>query len=143
MQQTTVTLFVAGVGIFGTSGGIVVSNLLTRSWQRTQWLMDQRKDEFRDLIKGLDDAMRAEFELDTTRYDLTAVERRDRARATSDFYQIIRTRLFTAEDVQAIGLEKGWGDVIEGYKRDRSNDLFEMRYEQLLKALVKAANTFP
>jgi hypothetical protein len=143
MQQETVTLIVAGIGIFGTLGGIVVGNLLTRSWQRTQWLMDQRKDEFRELIKGLDDAMRALMERDTTRFDLTPAERRDRARSSSDFHQIIRTRLFTADDIQTIGLERGWQDVVDKYMSEGSTELFQMRYDSLVKALVKAATTFP
>jgi predicted MFS family arabinose efflux permease len=43
MQQESVTLIVAGLGIGGTLGGIIVGHFLARSWQREQWLLDCRK----------------------------------------------------------------------------------------------------
>lgn len=53
MQQSTVTLIVAGIGILGTLGGIVVGHLLTRSWQRKQWLLDCRKQEFKEVVTAM------------------------------------------------------------------------------------------
>jgi hypothetical protein len=53
MDQQTVTLIVAGLGIGGTLGGIVVGHVLTRSWQEEQWLLNNRKEEFRELMTAL------------------------------------------------------------------------------------------
>jgi hypothetical protein len=57
MQQGTVTLIVASVGIAGSLGGVLLGQHMTRSWQQRQWPMDQRKDEFRELIAALADSM--------------------------------------------------------------------------------------
>jgi len=56
MQQETVTLVVASLGIGGTLGGIVVGHLLTRSWQRKQWVLDCRKEEFREVVLAISSA---------------------------------------------------------------------------------------
>ncbi len=53
MDQQSVTLVVAAVGIGGTLGGIVVGHFLTRSWQRKQWLLDQRKQEFKEVASAI------------------------------------------------------------------------------------------
>jgi hypothetical protein len=50
MEQTTVTLIVGGLGIFGTLAGVVSGHFLSRSWQREQWLLDKRREEYRELI---------------------------------------------------------------------------------------------
>jgi hypothetical protein len=56
MQQETVTLVVAGLGIGGTLGGIVVGHLLTRSWQQKQWVLNCRKEEFREVVSAISSA---------------------------------------------------------------------------------------
>jgi hypothetical protein len=53
MQDHTFTLIVASLGIGGTLGGIVIGHVLTRSWQREQWLRDNRKQEYRELLTSL------------------------------------------------------------------------------------------
>jgi hypothetical protein len=57
MDQQTVSLIVAGLGIGGTLGGIVVGHILSRSAQRKQWVLDRRHEEFQELIRAFDTSM--------------------------------------------------------------------------------------
>ena len=49
----TFTLVVSSVGIIGALGGIVIGHFLTRSSQHKEWLRDNRKQEFKELVSGM------------------------------------------------------------------------------------------
>jgi hypothetical protein len=53
MDQQTVTLVVAGVGMGGALIGIVVGHFLTRNSQHMQWLRDNRKQEFKETVTAM------------------------------------------------------------------------------------------
>ncbi len=50
MEANTATLIVAGLGIGGTFGSGFVVQLMARRTQREQWIIDNRKQECRDLL---------------------------------------------------------------------------------------------
>ena len=131
-----------GLAIWAAMGpiiGIGFGHALTRSWARTQWLRDQRKDEFRELIMTLDDAMRALIERGNVMQDVTSGERLERTRRMSDFYQIVRTRIFTAVDMRKLDVEERWREAVNNYKSDGEGEMFYSHYQSLMDALVKAA----
>src|ERR1700728_4484457 len=47
------TLIVSSVGIAGALGGIVIGHFLTRSAQHQQWVRDNRKEEFREVVTAM------------------------------------------------------------------------------------------
>jgi hypothetical protein len=53
MQDHTFTLIVSAVGIGGALSGIVIGHFLTRSSQHAQWLRDNRKREFQELVTAM------------------------------------------------------------------------------------------
>jgi len=53
MDQQTVTLVAAGVGVSGALIGIAIGHFLTRNSQHRQWLRDNRKQEFKELVTAM------------------------------------------------------------------------------------------
>ena len=51
LDQGSVTLIAAGFGV----SGVLLGHYLTRSWQREQWRLDRRREEYRELITALSD----------------------------------------------------------------------------------------
>jgi len=143
MQQNTVTLIVAGLGIGGTLCGIIVGHVLTRSWQQKQWLMDQRKDEFREVITALHDSMVSEATRGRDSFEITSEERRDKALKTSDFYRTLGTRVFTAKDVWDLGLEERWRKILDEFREKDDGFVLSEEYERLLVELVTIATNPP
>lgn len=142
MQQSTVTLIVAVVGIAGTFGSGYFSQRMARHSQREQWLLDQRKEEFRELIVGLEESMKSEVDHAIRTSQYTPDERRQLSRKTSDFYTIVRTRIFTANDVRDMDLSQRWREALKDYGVE-DIDVLRGRYESLLKELVDAATCPP
>jgi hypothetical protein len=139
MDQQTVTLIVAGLGIAGTLGGIVVGHILSRSAQREQWVVDRRHEEFQELIKTLDASILSEVTSNDDSMELTPVERRDKARRTSDFFQVLRTRIFTVGDIKRLDIDREWRVAVALYYKNRDKKLLENTYLALMQKLVQAA----
>jgi t-SNARE complex subunit (syntaxin) len=53
MQDHTFTLIVSAVGIGGALSGIVVGHFLTLSSQHRQWVRDNRKQEFKEVVSAM------------------------------------------------------------------------------------------
>ncbi len=53
MQDHTFTLILSAVGIGGALSGIVIGHFLTRSSQHAQWLRDNRKREFQEIVTAM------------------------------------------------------------------------------------------
>jgi hypothetical protein len=139
MQQETVTLIVAGLGICGTLGGIVVGHILSRSAQREHWVLDRRHEEFQEIIRAFDASMLSEATAKDYSMELTPEERRDKARRTTDFFQVIRTRIFTVADIKRLDLDRAWRVAVALYRNSNDGKTFESTYETLMRELVLVA----
>jgi len=140
-----ITLILAIWAPIGPLVGIVAGHYLTRSWQREQWLLDQRKNEIRELIAALDDSLLSETSIGRNTGEITPEERRDKLYKTRDFYKVCRTRIFTAQEVRQLDLEKEWKKALAEYqqKPKPDDDMLRAACESLRDALVKAAMHVP
>jgi hypothetical protein len=139
MQPQTVTLIVAGIGIGGTLGGVAAGHFLTRSWQRKQWLLDRRKDEFRELMDTLVESFgkyanpRLKFE-GMTQEDVYHV-----GEASALCYQTMCNRIYIAHDVQRMGLIAQWSAAIDEYTRTREALVFGDALRRMTTQVVQVA----
>jgi hypothetical protein len=138
-----ITLILAIWATIGPLVGIVAGHYLTRSWQREQWLLDQRKNEIRELIAALDDSLLSETSVGRNTGELNPQEHRDKAYKTRDFYKVCRTRIFTAQEVRQLDLEKEWKKALAKYQQKPDDDMLRAACESLRDALVKAALYVP
>jgi hypothetical protein len=90
------TLFLTLWAAIGPMVGIVVGHLLTRSWQREQWILDSRKEEFRELLSTL-----------TMTYSLL-VQRICTTESTAKASAVIRDRLYIAVEVEELKILERW-----------------------------------
>ena len=106
MQPTTATLIVAAFGIVGTFGAPLVALKVNRSWQREQWVRDERLKEYRELL----DALAESFRLEMLGHNnmLAQDELRSLAEATSQVTKVVRSRVFIAAEVHRLDIEQRW-----------------------------------
>jgi hypothetical protein len=131
MQQNTVTLIVAGLGIFGTLGGTVIGHLLTRSWQQKQWLLDCRKEEFRELMSALTKALMV--------YSTPGAPPLDVMDAQVRAIEVLKDRIFVASDVRRLKLFDLWVDAAEKYAMQKDGKALTEGYEKIRDLLIEAA----
>lgn len=142
MEQNTITLVVAGVGLASTFGGVLAGHVLGRRTQSgknvEQWILDQRKQEFGDVVVALERSLNVEIERHRS---YAANQRKIFLVSTDDFYRIVRTRIFTAADMQALDIEDRWREAIDEYSQDKDIDMIIGCYESLIRDLAEAAKT--
>jgi hypothetical protein len=134
-----INIYLALWGSIGPLVGIWIGHLLTRSWQRRQWVMDRRHQEFQELVAALDASFLAEATRSDSSMELTPEERRDKARRTSDLFQVVRTRIFVAGDMKKLDLERDWRIAVGLYRKESDGPLFEEAYSELSAKLVELA----
>lgn len=138
MQQATVTLIVAGLGIGGTLGGIVVGHVLTRSWQRKQWILDNRKEEFRELLTALAESLRIQMTKHAGAL-LNASEQKALIDAQAMVMRTIRDRIFIANDVERLNIENVWSAAVMSHHRTLDITPLAYTYRSIRDEVVKAA----
>jgi hypothetical protein len=103
LHQETATLIVAGLGIGGTLGGIVVGHFLTRSWQQQQWLLDNRREEYRELLNAITTSYMAFVHIAEQTGLGTTVSPEITLRAEQsaiDSFRTLRDRILIADEVK-------------------------------------------
>jgi hypothetical protein len=141
MQQETVTLIVAGLGIVGTLSSGPMTQYVARHSQHEQWERDKRTEEFRELLDALtvayldacetariaiieaapDDIDNGEFEPSAA--DMTA-------------YRLLRNRLFTAIDLEAEDVTRRWDPALINFKTNGNIERFAARFSSISATIV-------
>ena len=110
MQQSTITLIVAGMGIGGTLGSGLVAQWMTRNSQQKQWLLNNRKEEFRELMTALARSYSA-IQRVTVFGKLAEEDGVAIQTAESDAMTTIRDRIYTSFEVQELKIESRWSNI--------------------------------
>jgi hypothetical protein len=71
--------------------------------------------------------------------ELTPQERRDKARRTSDFFTVLRTRIFIVDDIKRLDLNRRWTKAFAQYRKENDTLVFQETYLELIQQLVDAA----
>jgi hypothetical protein len=139
MDQSSIALIAAACGV----GGVLIGHYLTRSWQREQWLLDRRKEEYRELISALSTVF-----TNMQRFG-TGVGDRDfnirLAQVNADSYRVIRDRIFIADEIAKAQIMERWYSILGAAEDDQHAAwrTFVDGYEDLTKKLVQMAVSPP
>jgi|ERR1035441_8341026 hypothetical protein len=96
------------ITVIGTLGGVFLGQYYTGKSQRTQWLRDNRKQEYRELLDALAAAhmsLMTNIALDKKGFIL---EPRRPGPAEIIAYRVMRDRIFIAREVAQENLAKKW-----------------------------------
>lgn len=132
----------AGMGIAGTLGGIGLGHLLTRSWQREQWRLDKRREEYRELLSSLS----ASYSSLNHIYDATSARRAiteeislQAEQAKIDSLRVIYDRILIADDVRHIELLKHWSYAVDEYLKHKDGFAFAQEFFSITAEIVTLA----
>jgi hypothetical protein len=113
LNQTSVGVLIAFVGIAGTLSGIVIGHFLGRSWDRRKWLLDRRNEEFKELMTAVAVAF---SECGDPRYRLMSptVERTmELHKASRDCLVTIQNRIYIAKYIKPLKLDQRWLEAFD------------------------------
>jgi len=137
MQKFTIAL-----GIWGAIGpllGILLGQFLTRSWQQQQWLLDQRKEEWRELLTTLTASFATICKLTGPMMVLGPDDMRELDEAQTVAQTTIRDRIFIAKEVKELEIYKLWSTAARQFERDMTYIPFAEQYALINAKIVGAA----
>jgi hypothetical protein len=130
-----VTVFLTMWASVGPIVGILAGHYLTRSWQRRQWLADNRKDEYRKLLAGLN-RLNMVLVLDHTNQNVGVQEIKD---AMEEITIALNTSLFIVDFLEE---SKVVGDVLEATKKLKKGGNFDDycgEYWKAVNSIIRSA----
>ncbi len=133
------TLFLALWAALGPLIGILIGHTLTRSWQREQWLLDCRKEEFRELVSALTTATVEFLVFHTSRGTKTPQPMGVWLDAQKTAYRVVRDRIFIADEVESIKLADRYIRLAHDMREFESFDEPADRMDALLNEIVALA----
>jgi hypothetical protein len=142
MQDHTFTIIVSAIGIVGALGGIVAGHFLTRSGQHDQWLRDNRKQEYRELLTSLAAAYMhiVQYGSGDNPSDSTHL-RFDPVR--NEGFRTLQDRIFIADDIKKAGIREKWERVVDlCNERGRMPESME-KFDALTAELARMALNNP
>ena len=127
------------IGVLGTLGGIIVGRYFTDKSRRQQWLVDNKQQEYREVLTALSVAYLTLLEWDDI--DLREGKEEQRVwRVVTESFRIIRDRIFIAEEVKREKLLSQWTSATQAfYRRQIEKSEFSKRYDAINDKIVELA----
>ena len=124
----------------GPLAGVLIGHYLSTRWQRKLWLLDRRKEEFRELLSTLTRSFttictKRQYMLPQSPEDQLALHE-----AESNALMTIKDRIFIAADVKRLDIYKLWNSAVNEYNRDHVFIPFSEKYALINAKIVDAAN---
>lgn len=139
MQDHTFTLIVSGVGIGGALAGIVIGHFLTRSSQHKQWLRDNRKDEFRELISAITRAAVEQAYYHKSQSTLRPQPIEVLQEAQKVALRTIVDRIYIAPEINTININERYLRIAEDLKSNKDYSASMERMDALINETVELA----
>jgi len=134
------TVLVSGaLGMLGTALGIVLGHHFSKKTQREQWVRDNRKAEYRELLTTISESFMLLMELRRPGIALGPEEQREVFQAETKSVRIIADRIYIADEIAKIGLMKRWTTALNVFKTDLNIQAFANETGALSEEIRRAA----
>lgn len=139
MQQSTATLIVGVVGILGTLGGIVIGQQMARSWQRQQWLLDKKIEEYRELLASLSETFTVHIQMRHLGVPLDSASQRKLADLEAKSFRTIRDRILVAKEIREAKILEDWRSALAQFEQALNRKQFSADFHAISDSIVKLA----
>jgi hypothetical protein len=131
-------LAAAGIGIVGSLGGVIIGQRMSRAWQREQWVMDHRIQEFRELLDALANSLRIALMMYAGAV-IDAERQREILAAHSTAMRVIRSRIFVMEEVIRFNIEVRWAEALNHHNKTLDIAQLATVFNEIRGQIVEAA----
>ncbi len=133
MQQQTVTLIVGIFGIVGTlSAGLSIGQYLSRSWQREQWFLDKKIEEYREVLSALTES----YLVWRKKHTRTADDIEAMTTSYGKTMQVMFDRITVAREIRKLKIEQRWIEATDYFDEGMDQGEFAKHYGSIAKDIV-------
>ena len=139
MEASTATLIVAVAGITGTLASGVIAQVMARQSQLEQWLLDNRKQECRELLSSLATTFLTMLRHKEPHLPQSPEVQSMISNARLESARILHDRIFIRSDLASASILKRWADAMSRYDRDRDDSRFTTEFRGIQNDLIDIA----
>jgi hypothetical protein len=132
------TFFVIWAAV-GPLAGILIGHYLTRSWQREQWLLDNTRQEYKELLSVLIRSYNTIIALQAPGLPRGPEEERALQSAYQDVLAVTNDRLFIAAKPALKAVVQAWNFAAMEFSRDGDGSAFRGSFERIQTKILRAA----
>jgi hypothetical protein len=114
-------------------------HFLTQSRESEKWILDCKKQEFRELLSSLSDAYIALVKMLLPLVPLDGSDERRLREIQADSVRMIRDRIFIAKEIPPNEISNRWLRAMQRYETTLSPQNLHDEYEQIRGQIVTAA----
>jgi len=147
MSLTTGLAFWAAIGPLA---GIVLGHVLSRTWQFRQWKLENRRQEYREVLQALTTAYlqmqrfkvgekgtanaKDQIEVEGLSEHSYRIEQ-----AKMESFRVLQDRIVIADELEWVDALRTWADAFHNFEIDGNDRLFSVRFKKLRETLVSMA----
>ena len=121
--------------------GVLIGGYLTRRGQRSQWIADSKKLEYRELLTALTKAFEGIVQLEAPGVGLGPQEQRTLFDLRAQSFVVIRDRIFIAKEVKDMNLLSRWSQALRDYENTLDAAAFDKAFGGITADLQNSATT--
>jgi hypothetical protein len=126
-------------GLIGVIVGSLLTNILTGRSQRKQWLADNRKQEYRELLSTLTHSMTVIMTYTGTMVAIGPHEQKEFQKAYNEALRVLHDRIFVAEQIKRDKIEDRWTTAMAELKRTNDIHCLDDPFDEIKALIVRAA----
>jgi len=104
--------------------GILIGHRITKEWQKKQWILENKKQEYREVIQALSTAQAPIIQCVAPGLIVGEEERRARYIAENKSYEVLGNRLFVAKELDELDIYDQWVHLISKFEKTRDDREF-------------------
>jgi len=139
MNQSTIPLIVACVGISGTVVGIAIGHFLARDWDRRKWLLDRRNEEFKELMTVIAAAYAKCGDARYHVHEPTVENLMEMNAASTNCLVTIQNRIYIAEHIKHLKLGNMWLDAFDALVKEKNPEKYGATVRKMMDSVVAIA----
>jgi hypothetical protein len=119
--------------------GVLVGAYIANRNQKKQWVADNKKQEYRELMTALSEAFNAVLDETVPNVAYGPEEQRAFARAKTKLVTAIGDRIFIAQELREMKVLDRWQSVVRDFHKTHDEKAFTDTFVAITNELVKAA----
>ena len=139
MDASTATLIVAVVGIAGTLASGVIAQRMARQSQLEQWMLDNRKQECRELLSSLATTFLVMLRHRETEMHHSPEVQNLLSDSRLESARMLHDRIFIRGDLERVRILKRWAEASSRYDREHDDSRFTAEFSGIQNDLIDIA----
>jgi hypothetical protein len=130
------------LGIWSALGplvGILIGHSITKAWQKEQWIAENKKQEYRELLSILSKAFTLLVHYHLNETEQSSEDEARVAEAEADALRTMHDRIFIVKEIQEENVLPRWINAVREFKKTSDSEVFAHCFGEISNEIVTSA----